>query len=51
MKANNAESDMERLREEKDEEIMVLNESVNDTIGRLSDAQEVGWKTFSISLA
>ena len=48
MKANNAESDMERLREEKDEEIMVLNESVNDTIGRLSEAQEVGWRTLQL---
>ncbi|KAJ7686933.1 ANTH domain-containing protein [Mycena rosella] len=39
-KANNAESKLERLRDEKDQEIMVLEESMNDTIQRPSDAQQ-----------
>jgi hypothetical protein len=38
---NNAEGDMERLREDKDQEILVLEEGMNDTIQRLKDAQQV----------
>ncbi|KAJ7751284.1 ANTH domain-containing protein [Mycena maculata] len=40
LKVNNAEGDLERLRDEKDQEIMVLEESMNDTIQRLSEVQQ-----------
>jgi hypothetical protein len=40
-KVNNAEGDLERLREEKDQEILVLDESMTDTIQRLQEAQQV----------
>ncbi|KAJ6503329.1 ANTH domain-containing protein [Mycena vitilis] len=39
-KVTNAEGDMERLREEKDQEILVLDESMTDTIQRLQEAQQ-----------
>ncbi|KAJ7925985.1 hypothetical protein B0H13DRAFT_2229558 [Mycena leptocephala] len=39
-KVNNAEGDLERLREEKDQEILVLDESMTDTIQRLQEAQQ-----------
>ncbi|CAK5264525.1 unnamed protein product [Mycena citricolor] len=38
-KVSSAEMDMDRLREEKDEEILVLNASMDDTIQRLQESQ------------
>ncbi|KAJ6575323.1 ANTH-domain-containing protein [Mycena capillaripes] len=39
-KVSNAEGDMERLREEKDQEILVLDESMTQTIRQLQEAQQ-----------
>lgn len=41
MKLNDASGDLERLREEKDQEIMILQEGMDSTIQQLSDAQQV----------
>jgi len=41
VKLDNVAGDMERLREEKDNEILILQESVDATIERLSEAQQV----------
>ncbi len=38
---NDANDNMERLREEKDEEIMILQEGMDSTIKQLSEAQQV----------
>jgi huntingtin-interacting protein 1-related protein len=38
-------ADMERLREEKDQEIAILNEGMDSTIAQLSEAQQVGLHT------
>ncbi|KAN0100290.1 ANTH domain containing protein [Tylopilus felleus] len=40
VKLNNASGDFERLREEKDEEIMILQEGMDSTIQQLSEAQQ-----------
>lgn len=40
-KLNNASGDMERLREEKDQEIMILQEGMDSTIEQLNEAQQV----------
>jgi len=36
-----AHDDLERLREEKDQEIMILNEGMDDTLKELGEAQQV----------
>lgn len=41
VKVNNAQLDMERLRDEKDQEIMILQEGMDSTIQQLSEAQQV----------
>ena len=41
VKLNNASGDMERLREEKDQEIMILQEGMDSTIQQLSEAEQV----------
>lgn len=41
-KLNNAAGDMERLREEKDQEILILQEGMDSTIQQLSEAEQVG---------
>lgn len=41
IKLNNTESDIERIRDEKDQEIAILQESVDSTIQQLGDAQQV----------
>lgn len=38
---NNASGDMERLRDEKDQEILILQEGMDSTIQSLSEAQQV----------
>lgn len=38
---NDASDSLERLREEKDEEIMILQEGMDSTIKQLSEAQQV----------
>ena len=38
---NDANDNLERLREEKDEEIMILQEGMDSTIKQLSEAQQV----------
>jgi hypothetical protein len=38
---DNASGDVERLREEKDQEIMILQEGMDSTIQQLSEAQQV----------
>ena len=40
-KLNNASGDLERLREDKDQEIMILQAAMDNTIEQLSDAQQV----------
>ncbi|KAG2350831.1 hypothetical protein BDR05DRAFT_922313 [Suillus weaverae] len=40
IKLNNASSDMERLRDEKDQEILILQEGMDSTIQSLSEAQQ-----------
>ncbi|KAG1754844.1 ANTH domain-containing protein [Suillus paluster] len=40
VKLNNASGDMERLRDEKDQEILILQEGMDSTIQQLSDAQQ-----------
>ncbi|KAF9225419.1 ANTH-domain-containing protein [Gyrodon lividus] len=40
VKLNDASSDLERLREEKDQEIMILQEGMDSTIQQLSEAQQ-----------
>ena len=40
-KLNDAGLDLERLREEKDQEIMILQEGMDSTIQQLSEAQQV----------
>ncbi|KAG9314027.1 cytoskeleton assembly control protein [Chiua virens] len=40
VKLNNASGDLERLREEKDQEIMILQEGMDSTIQQLSEAQQ-----------
>ncbi|KIM70189.1 hypothetical protein SCLCIDRAFT_102287 [Scleroderma citrinum Foug A] len=40
VKVNNAQLDMERLRDEKDQEIMILQEGMDSTIQQLSEAQQ-----------
>ncbi|KAL4067382.1 ANTH domain-containing protein [Scleroderma yunnanense] len=40
VKVNNSQLDMERLREEKDQEIMILQEGMDSTIQQLSEAQQ-----------
>jgi len=40
-KLDNASGDMERLRDEKDQEILILQEGMDSTIQRLSEAQQV----------
>jgi hypothetical protein len=40
-KLNNAAGDMERLREEKDQEILILQEGMDSTIQQLSEAEQV----------
>ena len=41
VKLNNASGDLERLREEKDQEIMILQEGMDSTIQQLSEAEQV----------
>jgi hypothetical protein len=41
VKLNNASGDMERLRDEKDQEILILQEGMDSTIQSLSEAQQV----------
>ena len=38
---NNSAGDLERLREDKDQEIMILQAAMDNTIEQLSDAQQV----------
>jgi hypothetical protein len=40
-KLNNASGDLERLRDEKDQEIMILQAGMDSTIEQLSEAQQV----------
>ena len=40
IKLNNAGGDLERLREEKDQEIMILQEGMDSTIQQLSETQQ-----------
>ena len=40
-KLNNSAGDLERLREDKDQEIMILQAAMDNTIEQLSDAQQV----------
>lgn len=40
-KLDNASGEVERLREEKDQEIMILQEGMDSTIQQLSEAQQV----------
>jgi huntingtin-interacting protein 1-related protein len=40
-KLNNAGGDLERLREDKEQEIMILQAAMDNTIEQLSDAQQV----------
>ena len=40
-KLDNANNDIERLREEKDQEIAILQEGMDSTIQQLSEAQQV----------
>jgi len=40
-KLDNSTSDLERLREEKEQEIAILQEGMDSTIQQLSDAQQV----------
>jgi hypothetical protein len=40
-KLNNSGSDLERLREDKEQEIMILQAAMDNTIEQLSDAQQV----------
>ena len=40
-KLDNSSADLERLREEKDQEIAILQEGMDSTIRQLSDAQQV----------
>jgi len=42
-KLDNASGDMERLRDEKDQEILILQEGMDSTIQQLSEAQQVRW--------
>lgn len=41
IKLNNASGDLERLRDEKDQEIMILQAGMDSTIEQLSEAQQV----------
>jgi hypothetical protein len=41
-KLDNASGEVERLREEKEQEIMILQEGMDNTIQQLSEAQQVG---------
>lgn len=43
-KLDNASGDMERLRDEKDQEILILQEGMDSTIQQLSEAQQVRWR-------
>ena len=40
-KLNNASGDLERLRDEKDQEIMILQAGMDSTIEKLSEVQQV----------
>ena len=40
VKLNNASGDLERLKEEKDQEIMILQEGMDSTIQQLSETQQ-----------
>ena len=40
-KLNNASGDLERLREDKEQEIMILQAAMDNTIEQLSEAQQV----------
>lgn len=40
-KLDNSSADLERLRDEKDQEIAILQEGMDSTIQQLSDAQQV----------
>lgn len=46
-KLGNSSADLERLREEKDQEIAILQEGVDSTIRQLSDAQQVRASQFA----
>jgi len=50
VKLNNASGDMERLRDEKDQEILILQEGMDSTIHQLSEAQQVRWSPSIISI-
>jgi len=39
-KLNNASGDLERLRDEKDQEIMILQEGMDSTLQQLSETQQ-----------
>ncbi len=41
VKLDNAQVDIERIREDKDQEIAILQEGMDSTIQQLSDAQQV----------
>ena len=45
-KLDNSSADLERLREEKDQEIAILQEGMDSTIQQLSDAQQVRMPRF-----
>ncbi len=47
-KLQNANDDIEHLREEKDQEIMILQESVDSTLQQLNDAQQVYHQSSSV---
>ena len=51
-KLDNSSGDLERLREEKDQEIAILQEGMDSTIQQLSDIQQVGtpWSLFVLIL-
>lgn len=46
-KLDNSSADLERLREEKDQEIAILQEGMDSTIQQLSDAQQVRVSRFT----
>ena len=41
-KLDNSAGDLERLRDEKDQEILILQEGMDSTIQQISDLQQVG---------
>lgn len=50
-KLESASADLERLREEKDEEIMILQEGVDSTLQKMADIQAVMLFTYEESVS